>query len=250
MLYLANASSPEVRDAMRTGEFGMMCTPAEGRMPLEIHDGDGNVADWVWYAADNGCYGGKFPGGDAWLDWLTRLVTGREHRCLFAVAPDVFNPALREDMGSVSLRQSRMFLCDVRALGVPVALVAQNGLTPDMVPWDEIDWIFLGGCRYCLHCDWWPDFSTLRGNTCPQCSKPTEEWKESPAAHKLAMAAREHGKRVHMGRGNSGRRWALAEVFGCKTMDGTFITFGPAKNLPRARKWWARASLFAEDGAA
>lgn len=213
MLYLANASSPTVRDAMQRGELGMMCTAAEGRVPLVAFDGEP-----VWYAADNGCFTARGNlNVDHWLTWLTNLVAGREHRCLFAVAPDVFNPDLGDDMGRVSLNYSRIYLCDIRALGVPVALVAQNGLTPDMVSWDEIDWIFLGG---------------------------TTEWKLSRAAAVLCAAAREHGKSVHMGRVNSGRRWAIAELFGCDTTDGTFLAFGPDKNLLRVRSWWARDSLF------
>jgi len=48
-----------------------------------------------------------------------------------------------------------------------------------------------------------------------------------------------------MGRVNSARRWAIAEVFGCDTADGTFLAFGPDTNLPRAKAWWAKDSLFA-----
>lgn len=244
MLYLGNPSSESVRDAMRQGLMGQMCTPAEGRQPLAIYDPDGELVDWVWYAADNGCYGGKFPGADRWLGWLTGLVVGREHRCLFAVAPDEFCPPLKDQMGAVSLRRSLPFLADIRALGVPVALVAQNGLTPDMVPWADIDWIFLGGCRWCPACGWWPDFTNVLGDTCPDCGGPTPEWKESNAAHALAMAARERGKRVHMGRVNSRRRRTLAGVMGCDTVDGTFLAFGPDVNLPRLLRWNGSAGLF------
>lgn len=219
MLYLANASSPKVREAMITGELGMMCTEAEGRTPLTAHDGEP-----VWFAADNGCYSARGNLDiDRWLTWLTGLVAGREHRCLFAVAPDLFLPDLGDDMGAASLAYSRIYLADVRALDVPVALVAQNGLIPDMVPWDEIDWIFLGG---------------------------TTEWKLSKAAAKLCAAGRQQGKRIHMGRVNSGRRWAIAELFGCDTTDGTFLAFGPDTNLSRAQAWWAQDSLFTEGGAA
>jgi hypothetical protein len=208
---------------MRSGLLGQMCTPAEGREPLAIFDEHGEVVDWVPYGADNGCYGGKFPGAQRWHGWLAGLVVGREHRCLFAVAPDEFNPHHRDDMGRASLLRSLPFLADIRALGVPVALVAQNGLTPGMVPWDDIDWIFLGGCRRCPRCGWWPDFGSLLGDRCPDCGGATEEWKESSAAHRLAKAARAHGKRVHMGRVNSARRWSVAAMFGCDTTDGTFV---------------------------
>ena len=244
MLYLGNASSDSIRDAMRAGLMGQMCTPAEGRQPLDIVDGDS--VNWVWFAADNGCYGGKFPGVDAWLGWLRGLVVGREHRCLFAVAPDEFNPLLRDEMGSVSLERSRPFFVEIRALNVPVALVCQNGLTPEMVPWDDIDWLFLGGCRTCPSCGWWPDFTTLSGNICPACGGTTSEWKVSVAAHRLAKAARERGKKVHMGRVNSGRRWNVAALFGCDTVDGTFLAYGPDINLPRLLAWRGGAGMFEE----
>ncbi len=249
MLYLANASSPAVRDAMRSGDIGQMCTPAEGRQPIEILDAAGEVVDWVRFAADNGCYGGKFPGPDPWYAWLTRLVTGRERRCLFAVAPDEFNPVHRDDMGRVSLHRSLPFLADIRALNIPVALVAQNGLTPDMVPWTDIDVVFLGGCRRCRNCGWWPDFASLLGSTCPDCGRSTEEWKLGVDAHRLSIAARDRGKRVHMGRLNSGRRKRIAEVFGCDTSDGTFLAFGPDTNLPRLLRWMEPLTLFGGDAA-
>lgn len=243
-LYLGNASSDLVRDAMRAGVLGQMCTPAEGREPLAIYDTAGEVVDWVSYAGDNGCYGGKYPGDEVWLGWVRGLTVGREHRCLFIVAPDQFDPSLQDMMGAVSLARSRPYLTEIRALGLPVALVAQNGLTPDMVPWDDIDWIFLGGCRRCLHCGWWPDVTNLIGRRCPACDQPTEEWKVSPAAHRLAIAARDRGKRVHMGRVNSMLRNRIAEVFGCDTADGTLLAFGPDENLTRVQAWASDRSLF------
>jgi hypothetical protein len=236
-LYLANASTEPIRAAMRAGLIGQMCTPAEGRVPLPLLGLDGR-ADCVWFAADNGCYGGRFPGEHPWHDWLTTLVDEhRRQRCLFAVAPDQFDPALGADMGAVSLARSRPFLREVRRLGVPVALVAQNGLTPAQAPWAEIDCLFLGGCRTCPRCGWWPEAATLIGRTCPHCGASTPEWKTSPAAHRLALAAHRRGVRLHMGRVNSRRRWRTAEVFGAASCDGTFLANGPDRNLPRLLAW-------------
>ncbi|WHT20963.1 hypothetical protein N8J89_07830 [Crossiella sp. CA-258035] len=213
MRYLANPSSPKVRDAMRAGLIGQMCTPAEGRQPLNADDGAA-----VWFAADNGCFSKRgYPGEERWFLWLERLVSGRENRCLFAVAPDRFNPALGDGMGLVSLERSRPWLPVIRALGVPAALVAQNGLAPEDVPWEEIDALFLGG---------------------------TTDWKIGPAAARLAAAAKERRMHVHMGRVNSGRRWAMAEVFGCDSVDGTFIAFGPDVNLDRLLAWADPPSLW------
>lgn len=248
MLYLANASTPEIRAAMALRQsLGQMCTPKEGRLPVPVVE-NGEVVDHAWFAGDNGCYGGKFPGGDQWYRWLTGLVGGRERRCLFAVAPDEFNPYLRDDMGAVSMDRSRPFLADIRVLGVPVAVVAQNGLTEDMVPWEDIDVLFLGGCRRCLACGWWPTFTTLlKPPRCPECGGKTSEWKVGPDAYRLARAATDRGKRVHMGRGNSLRRKRIAEMFGCTTMDGTLLARGPDRWLPFVLSWWDETHLFETD---
>lgn len=231
---------------MRAGEIGQMVTPAEGKMPIAITDQHGAVVDWVEFAADNGCYGGKFPGEEKWFGWLDRVVTGREHRCLFVVAPDDFNPAHEDAMGVRSLHRSRPFLPQIRALGVPAALVAQNGLTVDDLDpvWGEFDVLFLGGCRRCLTCGWWPSFDTLLGRTCPRCGGATPEWKVGDDAARLTYMALDQGVEVHIGRVNTQWRWRHAEMIGCSTADGTFLAFGPDKNLDRMRRW-PDANLFA-----
>ena len=204
MLYLANASSQRVRDAMLAGELGQIVTPAEGRHPLP----------GVTYAADNGCFGKGYPGDAEWRAWLDSLP---RERCLFATAPDVVADA------EATLARSLPWLPQIRALGFPAAFVAQDGLEHLNVPWDEFDVLFIGG---------------------------STAWKLSVHARSLAAEAKRRGKQVHMGRVNSALRWGVAEFFGCDSCDGTFLAFGPDKNLPRARSWWAQGSLFPEGGAA
>ncbi|MEU7524660.1 hypothetical protein AB0A74_02880 [Saccharothrix sp. NPDC042600] len=257
MRYLVNPSSEAVREVLRRGwidhpgtgarmELGQMTTPAEGREPLTGDDGEP-----VWFAADNGCFSAKGAiNADRWHTWLTKLVAGREHRCLFAVAPDLFNPDLGNDMGVTSLQHSRTYFSGVRELGVPVAVVAQNGLTPAVIApyWREFDVLFLGGCVECVPCRWVPTIAqlermrTTKNYTCPICRHGLTEWKESRAAQRLAHAAKpewrpDSWKSVHLGRLNSARRRKLAEVFGVDTADGTFLTYGPDKNLARLARW-------------
>jgi hypothetical protein len=202
-VYLANASSPKVRDAMRAGLLGQMVTPAEGRKPLP----------GVPYGADNGRYGKGYPGDAEWFTWLDSLP--REH-CLFAVAPDVVADA------AATLAESLPWLPRIRALGFPAAFVAQDGLEHLDVPWDQFDVMFIGG---------------------------TTAWKLSAHAARLAREAKDRGKRVHMGRVNSGRRKAIADLFECDTVDGTFLAFGPDVNLPRLLRWMDEPSLFGGDAA-
>jgi hypothetical protein len=128
VLYLANASSPRAREAMRTGDIGMICTPREGREPLP----------GVTWAGDNGCFGKGYPGDPAWLAWLARLAPHAD-RCLWATAPDVVGDA------AATLARSWPHLPAIRALGYPAALVAQDGLEHLPVPWTEFDVLFLGG---------------------------------------------------------------------------------------------------------
>ena len=198
MLYLANASSPKVRDAMLAGELGQMVTPAEGRRPLP----------GVPFGADNGCFGKGYPGDAEWFAWLDSLP---REQCLFAVAPDVVADA------EATMARSVPWLPRIRALGFRPAFVAQDGLEHLDVPWHLFDVLFIGG---------------------------STAWKLSPHAARLARAAKDRGKQVHMGRVNSGRRKAIANLFECDTVDGTFLVFGPDVNLPRLLAWMDQPSLF------
>lgn len=162
----------------------------------------GNVRpSGITWAADNGCFGKGYPGDEAWLNWLdSNDPTG----CLFATAPDVVGDA------AATLERSAPHLPTIRALGYPAALVAQDGLTEATTPWDDLDALFIGG---------------------------STEWKLGAEAADLTAAALARGKHVHMGRVNSRRRWQYAEHIGCHSADGTYLTFGPDKNLPRLLGW-------------
>jgi hypothetical protein len=94
--------------------------------------------------------------------------------------------------------------------GLPVAMVAQDGLERFDVPWPWFDVLFLGG---------------------------STGWKLGPHARALAAEATARGKLVHMGRVNSLRRLRYAAEIGCTSADGTFISFGPDRRLPEALGW-------------
>ena len=159
------------------------------------------LAAWTW-AADNECYtqGDSFD-PDRWLDWLADLPAAG---CRFATAPDVVAdwPA--------TLDEAEFYLDRIRAAGKPAAIVLQDGATPETVPWGAIDAVFVGG---------------------------STEWKISDAARELVEEGRWRGKWCHMGRVNSGERFAVAHGWGCHSVDGTFLAFGPDVNLPRLLRW-------------
>jgi len=82
------------------------------------------------------------------------------------------------------------------------------------VDWDSFDALFIGG---------------------------STEWKLGPEARAFSSEAKARGKWLHMGRVNTWRRYEIAESFGCDSVDGTTILFGPSKNLPIVLGWGVRS---------
>lgn len=202
MRYFATASTERVRDAMRAGLLGQIITPASGNKLLP----------GVEWCADNAVYTNRYPGDEKYLAWLADR-TWAAALCAFAVAPDVVGDA------AATLARSAPMLPRIRALGLPVALAAQNGLETLHVPWNEFDVLFIGG---------------------------DTTWKLGTQARSLATDARQRGKGVHMGRVNSHRRLQHAATIGCDSADGTYLAFGPDQNLPRLL-YWLRPTLFDAD---
>lgn len=160
------------------------------------------------WCADNSVFAGKYPGDEAFVAWL------RQHRrirkaCQFVVAPDVVGDA------QGTLDRSGPMLQRIRRLGYPVALAAQNGLEDLRVPWDSFDCLFIGG---------------------------DTAWKLGPEARALTAQAKHYGKWVHMGRVNSWARLRYARQIGVDSADGTYLAFGPDKNLPKLLRWLAEVN--------
>lgn len=153
------------------------------------------------WCADNGRYGKGWPGSDEWFAWLSGMDPAG---CAFAAAPDVVGDA------AATLAESLPWLPRIRALGYPAALVAQDGLESLPVPWDAFDVLFIGG---------------------------TTSWKLGHPARALVAEAKRRGKHVHMGRVNSERRYRYAAAIGCDSADGTYLTYGPDRNLPSLLAW-------------
>lgn len=175
------------------------------------------VQHYPAWAADNGAFSKKHGFNPVKFRAMLAQPNLRANvtTCLFVAAPDVLRVL---DDGTVigdaraTLDQFPTWAREIRELGYPVALVAQNGLEDmlHLVPWDLVDVLFLGG---------------------------STEWKLGAGARACVEFARALGKGTHMGRVNSYKRLALAQGWGVDTADGTFLAYGPTQNLPRLLAW-------------
>lgn len=159
------------------------------------------------YAMDNGAYGKGWPGFRAWYRWLLADSGDRAH-CLFAAAPDVVGDAV------ATWERSEVWLPRIREAGYKAALVAQDGIEDRPIQWETFDVLFIGG---------------------------STQWKLGPAARRLILDSKQIGKRVHIGRVNSWRRFDYFSKLGADSADGTYVAFGPDENLPKMLRWGALA---------
>lgn len=156
------------------------------------------------WAMDNGAFSG-FDAG-AFVRMLERFhhLSG----CLFVTAPDVVADA------ASTLALWPFWSQLIAGVGRRPAFVAQDGLTPERVPWetltDEEGVLFIGG---------------------------STAYKESAAVRSLCGYAKARGIWVHWGRVNGKRRYELALKAGADSIDGTGFSMYPDTNIPKAEQW-------------
>lgn len=162
-------------------------------------------------------WAGETPGvvtaadNDAFCAWdagrframLARL-RGMDPAPLWVSCPDVVGDA------EATLARFEEWEPEIRAAGLPVALVGQDGLEPAAVPWDRIDAFFVGG---------------------------STGWKLSGDAARLCREAKSRGKWVHMGRVNSRDRVRHAVAVGCDSVDGTQFSWFADRWIPDGIRW-------------
>jgi hypothetical protein len=206
MLYLATASGPKVRDAMARGLLGQMVTYKSGNL----------LEPGATFAVDNGIVTRGPDGRPAtdprwnparWQDSLDRHQD--TPGCLFAAVPDAVADTDETD------RRWRRWAPAVTRRGYQPAYVAQDGCRgiPDAAV------VFLGG---------------------------SDEFKLGAEGRRVIAAAHAAGLPVHCGRVNTRARLREAAMYGCDTVDGTTLAFGPDRNLPQLLRWLypAQPSLF------
>lgn len=230
VLYLTGVSTAEAR-AARRHNLGVLIQPGNSTH-LDVEAGH-----FPAFGADNGFYGlgarrdptpeVEAAATETWLRWLVGTVAPLASSCFFATVPDVLRwievDGKRIPVGDAEATLARYgrLAAVVRKLGLPAALVAQDGLELDgdflvagseRVAWDDVDVIFVGG---------------------------SDSFKLGPDARRICEEARLRGKWIHVGRVNSWKRIAHVRDY-ADSVDGTFLGFGPRANWPRLEGWLDR----------
>jgi len=160
---------------------------ALGRLVQPRHYG--RIADtaregWTW-AADNDCFQGLDREAYAHLLDVVAGLPG----CRFVSVPDVVGDA----------RATHVLFdewhSEIAGRGLPAALVAQDGIENERIPWEAIDALFIGG---------------------------SDDFKLGPVAADVAREAKRRDKWVHWGRVNSKKRIRyIADTGAADSFDGS-----------------------------
>lgn len=214
--YLSGKDSSEIRaKAAERGDIGLLVTPyTASYLP--------QAAKYPVFAVDNGVFakeGFNPEKFNALIDKLDQAPQAVKDKLLYVVAPDVL---IKLPDGKVvgdakgTLEQFKTWGPQIRAKGLPVALVAQNGLEDmiDEVPWGQFDVLFIGGSD-----DW--KVGNLVG-------EQKVKW------DRLFQAFRDHGVPIHMGRVSGPERLSqAAHDVGAATVDGTMLAVAPTQMMAK-----------------
>jgi hypothetical protein len=236
MLYLTGSSRKGL-----PGHFAYLASPANG--------GKAMLREGRPWAGDCGAFTESYS-ESMYFMWLEKMRAYR-NTCLFVVVPDVVFRAKE------TLIQFRRYAERIRAMGFPIALVAQNGLRPyeDGVCCDDV----AGYTDWCKENEidfdsddpaaWWESVKFWK-----QTHVEWEEfdvlfiggdipWKLSEEALSLISEAKRAHKRVHVGRVNTGRRLRHFQLAGVDTVDGNALKYFDS-NFPILNKTLSQLTLF------
>jgi len=145
-----------------------------------------NYATWDGdWAADNGAFSGFDRA--KWFRFLEKREAVKD-RCKWIALPDV--------VGNGKRTLELFWFLSAEVCKWPWALVAQDGMENESIPWKSFQCLFVGG---------------------------STEWKMSNAAADLVRAAKIVGRQVHIGRVNTVERYLHFAKLGADTCDGTGI---------------------------
>jgi len=173
--------SPATLERHRHPALGVLSSP---RTYYRRSEG---IENWRW-AADNDAYSDWNP--DRYRRMLDELAG--LNGCLFVTAPDVVGD------WQTTLERFGRWVGPLHELGLPIGYVLQDDQPADLVPWDDLAAVFVGG---------------------------TDHWKMGEPARELVDEATRRGLWVHMGRVNGHRRLRYAKAIGCDSVDGTSLSW-------------------------
>lgn len=187
MIYMAPRTPPFFNDPVTYGCIFSTARPVGGQQEA-LWAG----CKWIF---ENGRFTGKFREGK----WIKQLKRYQEfsRNCVAIVVPDLPFDA------QGTLEEFWRYQHIPKFYGYRIALVTQNGMTVQDIPWGEIDTLFIGG---------------------------DDHHKRGLEAQQLALEAKRLGKWVHIGRCNSGtamlKHWTWAD-----SADGTTLAKHPTQQL-------------------
>lgn len=206
MIFLLPSPYSDYGVPILPNECGYLLTPSQA-------GGDGKALHGYRWALDNECFsqGDKFN-FDKYLSLCCKAMA-LPGECLWATVPDVVANA------DETARRWQRYAPAMRGIGLPLAYVAQDGMTA--LPGVDFDCLFIGG---------------------------STEWKLGATATRLICEAKQAGKWVHMGRVNSTKRLLHALKVGVDSVDGTRLTRAPQREirwlLPALRAATGQARMF------
>lgn len=183
MRLLVSGATRTLRSVDRPDRLGCLLTPDAGNAV----PGPG-----IQWAADNSAFTNWDPA--AFCRMLGR-ISGKPG-CRFVACPDVVGDAYE------TARLFYQWQPVIKALGLPAALVLQDGQEAQGIPWNMIDALFIGG---------------------------STEFKLGPVAAKAVREGKRRGKWVHMGRVNTRQRFRYACELGCDSVDGSGFSKWPSR---------------------
>ena len=180
MICLVSGATPTLRRFAHLGCYGQLINPRSG--------------DWPELGLPWACDNGSFAGFNEALFWRMLERVSFFTGCRWVTAPDVVADSAR------TLSLFHTWAPRLHELGFPVALVAQNGLVPEDVPWDDIAGLFVGG---------------------------DTAWKLGPQAAELVRIANGRGLWTHMGRVGTGKRIRYCQWLEIDSIDGGVFSTHP-----------------------
>lgn len=186
MILFVSGATTTVRKYRRCGEL---------IVPEAKNDPDTLRLEMGRWAMDNGAFSAFNV--EAFMEML-EAFQGRKG-CRFVAAPDVVGDA------HATLARWPFWSKVIRGAGFVPALVGQDGMTVEDIPWRELGALFIGGYT---------------------------EWKLGSQAETLISFAKARGLWVHMGRVNSIERIGEAARKGCDSFDGSRHSWFADRHIP------------------